>query len=394
MKREHIMTAVLDTPTVATPLAPSFMATTTREAMESAITFIAAALPSRPAVPVLGGVLLEADSDGVTVQGFDYDMATRQRVAGFGDGRVLVAGKMLKDMVAKLPKGGDVTMAIIDGKFTIRSGNRTFKLPLLLIEDYPDVPQVCNPVAIIDATEAARWTKVTIAAGTDDTLPVLTGVMFELDEAAGTVTTLATDRYRMALLTTSAVTTVTAKANVSAPTVAFVVKHLAKLGEVTIGYLPAVREPGVYREAMLSFSAGDRVVVTRLLEGEFPQVRKVLPETSTGTLDVAAKPLLEAVAAAKVVQPRNTASRFVVDITGATVQAGSLGEAEHSEFIGGTFEGEDLVTAYNPNYLVDGVKALGEQVRFTFNTGTRPVLLTSDAEPGYVYLLMPVRLSS
>jgi DNA polymerase-3 subunit beta len=382
------MTAVLPETIVTSPVAVSFMATTSRDLLDASIKLVSAGLSKRPSLAILACVLIEADADGVTLAGFDYEIATRQRIAGSGSGRVLVNAALLKDMVAKLAKNSDVTLALLDNRLELRCGTRTYKLPLFDLDDYPALPEVGDAIAIIDAADLARLPKVTIAAGKEDTLPALTTVSFEFDAAKAMLTTAATDRYRLAMLEMSTLTEFTGQVLVAAKTVDFVVKQLAKYGDVSVSVT------GEHDNQLMSFSAGGRSIITRTITAEFPKYRLIFPSESSGGLLVAAKALVTAIDGVSVAVTRNVSIRIALDITGATAHAGSVHDAEASEFFGGAFEGEPLTIGFNPSYLADGVKACGSaDLHIAFNTPNKPVVITDPTDSAFSYLLMPVRQS-
>jgi DNA polymerase-3 subunit beta len=379
------VTAVL--PEVNTSTA--FCAAVDRDALDGAIKFIYALLSPRPQLPVLGGVLLTADDNGVTLSGFDYEVTTRQRLAGTGTGSALVSARLLKDMVAKLNKGELATFATIDGKLEVRTGRRTYKLPLLPLEDLPARPELPPAVAVLSAADFALLPKAAVAASRDDTLPALTCLC--LDLAPGKLTASCTDRYRLTRLRLEAQTRETSRTLVKATTAMLVVKHLAKQGEVTIG---------VHRDEtvpLMSFAAGGREVIVRTETNDFPRCESLIPDSHDAMLEIEGKALLNGIDGASAVLSRNQAIRIVLNVVGATLEAkGHDDGAEISEYLGGLFNGEPMTVCYNPAYLADAVKVIGDTVQLHVTNPTRPALLTGpDGHAGqFVYLLMPVRIAS
>ncbi|MBA2322759.1 MAG: DNA polymerase III subunit beta, partial [Pseudonocardiales bacterium] len=174
-----------------------------RDALADGVAWVARSLPARPPVPVLGGVLLEArsdaDSESLVVSGFDYEVSSRVEIdASIGEAdRALVSGRLLADITKSLPPHPvDVT---VDGaRATIVCGNARFSLPTMPVEDYPrlpDMPQLAGSIQPDVFAEAV--TQVAVAAGKDDTLPMLTGIRLELHGAS--LTMAATDRFRLAV---------------------------------------------------------------------------------------------------------------------------------------------------------------------------------------------------
>ncbi|MDT7664094.1 MAG: polymerase subunit beta, partial [Pseudonocardiales bacterium] len=178
-----------------------------RDALADGVAWVARSLPARPPVPVLGGVLLEAGTgggvdgtgQGLTISGFDYEVSTRVEVeasVGSAD-RALVSGRLLADITKSLPPH-PVDVSVDGSRATITCGSARFSLPTMPVEDYPklpDMPQLAGSVRPDVFAQAV--TQVAVAAGKDDTLPMLTGIRLEIE---GTKLTMAaTDRFRLAV---------------------------------------------------------------------------------------------------------------------------------------------------------------------------------------------------
>jgi DNA polymerase-3 subunit beta len=234
---------------------------------------------------------------------------------------------------------------------------------------------------------------VAVAAGRDDTLPVLTGIRIELD--GEDVTLAATDRYRLAVRTLRWQPSdpgLQATALVPARTLAESAKSLTAGAEVTVALAS-----GGTGEGLLGLTGATRRTTTRLLDGEFPKYRSLLPDSAsaTATLDTAA--LTDAVRRVSLVASRTSPVRLSFSGDTVVLEAGGLDEAEAAEALPAAFEGEELTIAFNPAYLLDGLNAIdSDEARLSFTGPTKPAVLTGKAgeETGdYRYLLMPVRLA-
>ena len=171
-----------------------------RDVLADAVTWVARGLPARPPVPVLAGVLIEADDEGsLTLSAFDYEVSAKVTVpADVAEaGRVLVLGRLLADISRNLPnKPIDV---VADGnKVQVTCGSSRFSLLMMPVDDYPTLPSTPRATGTIQGdvfTQAVA--QVAIAADRGDTLPILTGVRMEIE--GDKITLLATDRYRLAM---------------------------------------------------------------------------------------------------------------------------------------------------------------------------------------------------
>lgn len=370
-----------------------------RDVLAEAVTWTARTLPTRPPVPVLAGVLLEASEDGVlTLSTFDYEVSARSTVAAAVDtaGTVLVSGRLLADIARALPaKPVDVHL---DGtRVVLTCGASRFTLLTMPVDDYPALPVMPPVTGAVDADVFAHAVaQVTIAASRDETLPLLTGVRVELE--AETLTLLATDRYRLAVRELPwhpSSPTISAAALVRARTLSDVAKSLTSAGTVDV----ALAAQG--STALVGFEAGGRRTTSLLLDGDYPPVRRLFPEQTTTHAVVQTSQLIEAARRVSLVAERNTPIRLTFADGAVVLEAGQGDDAQASEALEVTLTGEPLSAAFNPHYLLDGLGALGrEYTRLAFTHPSKPVVVTGqDAADGealadFRYLLMPIRFAS
>src|SRR5919206_1326011 len=170
-----------------------------RDSLADAVAWTAKSLPNRPSVPVLAGVMLRVTDGRLHVSGFDYEVSSQVtiEVQADADGSALVSGRLLAEITKALP-GKPVEVASVGTHVEITCGSARFTLPTMPVEDYPTLPQMPESAGTVDAKAFAdAVAQVAVAAGRDDTLPVLTGVRIEL--TGNTLALLATDRYRLAV---------------------------------------------------------------------------------------------------------------------------------------------------------------------------------------------------
>jgi DNA polymerase III subunit beta len=144
---------------------------------------------------------------------------------------------------------------------------------------------------------------------------------------------------------------------------------------------------------MAGFAGGARRTTTRLLEGEFPKYRSLLPSEFGSSARLTTTQLVEAVKRVSLVAQRNSPIRLSFGPDELVLEAGAGGEAQASEAIEVGYEGEPMTIAFNPTYLLDGLGALdSDQAHMSFNGAVKPAVITGK-ESDYRYMLMPVRLS-
>ena len=367
-----------------------------RDVLSDAVAWAARTLPSRPSLPILAGLLVEGAGDQVVLSGFDYETSARVEVgADIADpGRTLVSGRLLADIARALP-AQPVELTVEGTRPVVRCGRSSFTLPTFPIEDYPALPAMPGSSGTIPGvTFAAAVAQVAVAAGRDDTLPTLTGVRVEV--VGDLVTLAATDRYRLAMREVSwspARASIDVQALVPARTLADTAKSLAGAEIVHL----ALAEGG---EGLMGFEGDGRRTTTRLLDGEFPKYRSLLPTETVTLASIDTADLVEAVKRVALVAERNTPLRLTFSGAEVTLSAGTGDEAQASEAVECSLEGDDVEIAFNPQYLLDGLGALDAPVtRMAFTQASRPAVITGAADHGapsrdeYRYLLMPIRLA-
>ncbi|TDD26765.1 DNA polymerase III subunit beta [Kribbella turkmenica] len=371
-----------------------------REVLAEAVGWVAKGLPSRPSVPILSGMLVEADDGQVTLSRFDYECSAQVRVPAevADEGRHLVPGRLLAGICRSMP-GDSVDLSGDASRVQVTSGSSRFVLHSLPLGEYPALPEMPAAKGVVNGAVLARAVaQVVSAAGRDDTLPVFTGIRVEI--RGSTISLLATDRYRLAVRSFEwepADPRVDASALVPAKLLADVSKAMA--GEELTLALGSTRTG----DGLIGFESAGRRATSRLIDGEFPKVRSLIPAESavTSTVRVDTAALVEAVKRVALVAERSTPVRITFAGGTASLDAGSGEEAQASESVEVTLTGEPVVTGFNAGYLLDGLASIGAPVaHFAFTQSTKPANLTGlhspdDSPTGEsAYILMPMRLPS
>jgi DNA polymerase-3 subunit beta len=364
-----------------------------RDPLAEAVAWTARALPARPTAPVLAGMRLQAGSE-LTLSTFDYEVSAQATIPVTADepGTVLVSGRLLAEIVRSLP-AKPVDLSTDGSRTTLRCGSTTFTLMLLPAEEYPTLPEMPETTGTVGAdTFASAISQVAIAAGRDDTLPALTGIRVEIND--DTLTLIATDRYRLAVrelrwnpVRTGLNTAVLIPARVLSDTA----RALTSGAEVSVALAAS---EGNSSDGMIGFEGGGRRTTTRLLSGEYPRVQQLLPSEFSAVAELPAAPFADAVKRVSLVAERNTPVRLTFTAGQILLEAGSGDEAQASEAIEASFDGDDMQIAFNPQYLIDGIGAIdSDTARVSFTTPTRPAVITGkgEAQPDYRYVLMPIR---
>ena len=379
----------------------------TREDFADSVAWVARTLPSRPSVPILGGVLLEADS-GLTISGFDYETSAQVSVPAevSEPGSTLVSGRLLADIARALPDR-PVEVVVTAQKMYISCGTAKFTLPTMPVEDYPQLPAMPEVTgsAEVDAFSEAV-SQVVVAADKDDTLPMLTGIRMEIEGTR--VTLIATDRFRLAIREFDwepAREDVAVEVLTPAKALSEVTRSAGHGGRVDLS-LGAGSDVGA--EGILGVLVSGQRTTTRLLDAEFPKVRQLLPPQHTSLAIVEVDSLVQAIKRVALVADRGVQVRMAFSDGELALSAGGDDAAQANETLPVDFVGEPLTIAFNPGYLLDGLGSVhAGRVAFGFTQPSRPAVLRPAPEtlpePGadgaiqpvdsdHTYLLMPVRL--
>jgi DNA polymerase III subunit beta len=376
-----------------------------RDVLADAVAWAARSLPVRPSVPVLAGLLIEtaSDGDGLVLSTFDYETSARATIPAdvSDEGRALVSGRLLADICRSLPNK-PVEMTIDGSKVSLTCGSARFSLQTMPVDEYPTLPDMPAAAGTVASDRfAAAVSQAVVAAGRDDMLPVLTGVRIEIE--GDSISMLATDRFRLShreLTWEPATTDASAAALVPAKVLADTAKSLTAGNQVTIALSSTGSGEGIIGFEG-SAGGGVRRTTTRLLDGEFPKVRTLFPNEHNTIARVDKASLIESVKRVSLVAERNTAVQLAFSDGVLTLDAGSGDEAQASESIEASVQGEDITTGFNPQFLLDGLTAIeAPVVELAFTQAAKPAVmagvptLDGEADLDFRYLLMPRRLLS
>lgn len=379
-----------------------------REDFADAVAWVARSLPARPAVPVLAGVLITGTDAGLTIAGFDYDVSAEVTVPAeiASTGTVLVSGRLLSEITRALP-AKPVDVSVEGNRVLLTCGSAKFSLPAMPVEDYPSLPSLPDETGTIAADVFSEAiSQVAVAAGRDDTLPMLTGIRVEI--SGETIVLAATDRFRLAVRELTWFTSspgVEAAVLVPARTLAEAAKAVTSGSDV---HLALGSGSAVGEERLLGIRSAGKRSTTRLLDAEFPKFRQLLPAEHTALATIGVAELTEAIKRVALVADRGAQVRMEFSEGTLHLSAGADGVGMAEEDLEVEFAGEPLTIAFNPTYLTDGLGSVhSDRVTFGFTTASKPAVLRPAGDRGldiagpgpfpavetdYVYLLMPVRL--
>ena len=371
-----------------------------RDVFSEAVSFAVKLLPQRTTLPILSGVLIEANETGLTLSSFDYEVSARTSIDAEVEetGRVLVSGRLLADIANRLPNA-PVQFSTDESRISVTCGAAHFTLLSMPVEEYPSLPEIAPQSGLLPADSfSTAVSQVAVAASRDDVTPVITGVQLEVGD--NTLGLVATDRYRVAVREIDwdrgdSDQTGTLTALVPARTLQEVGKTFGHSGTI------AVAITHTDERELIAFSAERKTVTSLLIKGNFPPVKRLFPETVENYAVINTAELIEATRRVALVLEREAALRFTFTIDGLTLEAIGSEQAQASESIDALLTGGDTVVSLKPQFLLDGLGAVhSEFVRLSFTKTDNPnkpgpVLITSQSSKdqagadNYKYLLQP-----
>lgn len=355
--------------------------TITADALADATAYASKGISARPPVPVLSGLLIEAQQGGLRISGFDYEKSARTQVAAevTESGIALLPGRMFTDIIRKFGKK-TVTVEVNERRATLKAGSAVFTVAAMPASEFPPMPDLPPMVGKIDGDVfAAAVGQVIGAASTDDSLPLLTGV--QVVSEGDDLIMRTTDRYRLAEVV---IPWHPAGGDISllvrGSWLAEVVKTLA--GEAILladGNLVGVR-------------SGNRATTSIMVDGDYPKIKALFPDHAPTTITVDRDEFADVLSRVALVAERNTPVRLTTGGGSMVVEAGTGEDATGRETIDCEVNGGDVKVAFNPGYLAWSLSVTpASEITLGFQDNTIKPALVSGAD-GLRHLLMPVRI--
>jgi DNA polymerase-3 subunit beta len=372
-----------------------------KDVLAQAVIFVTKLLTTKSTNPALTGVRIDCSDNDVMFASFDHDVSTRTTIAGdvAAAGSVLVSGKLLADIVTRLP-GDTVTVALVENKLVISSGTAKFTMSVMPLNEYPNLPEVPPTIGAFDGELLAEAiAQVGVAALKDDGQPAIMNISVEFTPTLISFT--ATDRYRIAsrdIPWKDAAAGEPIQILVPARVLIEAGKMFQTDETVTFSLLA-----GGDRE-LLAISAGNRVVTSSLAKGAFPKVRGLLDEKGGGSSYAIAlsSDLVDATRRMSLVLERDGAIKYTFTSDGVLLETSAAETTSASETVDAHLVGDEVFVWLKPRLVLDGVAgAHSEFVRLGFTPSSDPakagpVLFTAHSskesqsvEQAYRYLMQP-----
>jgi DNA polymerase-3 subunit beta len=369
-----------------TVVGSSIRVTVDRDELAAGLQLVSRAASSRGTVQVLAGVGIRAAEGLLELEATDMELSLRTTVPATveGEGALVVPAKLLGDIVRLLPSGA-VTLAHRpeDGAATIEAGSYSSRLNVFAVEDFPRLPSVDVPLQEVDATALLDTVqRVSRAASRDESRPVLTGILAQFEGAK--LTMAATDSYRMSVKETAL--------DGGGPELEAIIpaRALDELSRVAAG---AERIQLGINDNHVIFGTGNAWLTTRRIDGQFPNVQQLRPESFEVELTLNRAELLDVVRRAAVMAQRNTPLRLRFEEGELTISAQSQDVGETRESLAVRYTGEPLEIGFNAEFLREGLESVtADEVKLELINPLRPGLISAEGDT-FWYLIMPIRLA-
>jgi DNA polymerase-3 subunit beta len=362
---------------------------TTKQALVEALGIANKAVSSRSSIQVLSGVLIDAREEGITLSATDMEISIKAPLPGRVEqpGSLVVPARIATDIARSLPIGEVVIeQRAGETQVEIRAGESVFNLHSLPAVDFPQLPTFSGEgFTVGKAAFLETVDRVAPSASRDETRPVLTGVLIQF--GADSVQMVATDSYRLSVKDTPVESSIVDTVQVIVPA-----RTLLELSRIATGTGDAalVIEP---TENQVLFQVGGISLISRLIDGQFPNYRQLIPETFDYEVAIDHDELLEAVRRIGLLAQKNAPLRLRFADNTLTVSAESQDVGKAQEAMPVQYSGDELEIGFNPEFLEAGVAAIKESpVYLRLISPLRPGLVKGAADD-FLYLVMPIRLN-
>jgi DNA polymerase III subunit beta len=362
-----------------------------REELLAHLQTVSRVASTRGAIQALSGVQLAAEGGRVELRATDMEVGLRVPLPAeiVREGSVVLPARLLVDVVRSL-SGPTATLELRAAEQDVElvAGNATFHIRTLRSEDFPQLPEPGGDGTLAVPAQAFVETilKVASSASRDETRPVLTGILVSATERE--LRMVATDSYRLSVKETQLEQPLSSGFEANVP--ARALQELARLAQQLEGEELLV---GV-RQNQIVFQVAGVVLSSRLIDGQFPNYRQLLPEAFEHELTIAGGELTDVVRRISLLAQKNAPLRLSFQPGELTVSAQTPDVGEAREALPVAFQGEPFEIGFNPEFLRDGLEGVESgDIVLKLISPLRPGLIQGADDAGFLYLIMPIRLN-
>jgi DNA polymerase III subunit beta len=386
---EHVNTPYDSEPFLEVPIVKLSTATSELLAQLQTVSRVAS---TRSAVQALSGVQIAVagESGGVELRATDMEVGLRVPLEARVErpGTVVLPARLMLDVVRTL-RSGEVSLELRPAEQDVEvvGGTARFHIRTLRSEDFPPLPEPGGDQVVAMPARAFVDTigRVSRSASRDETRPILTGIL--VSASGDELRMVATDSYRLSVKETRLDTALAGGFEANVPA-----RALEELGRLVRDDVEEIRI-GV-RANQVVFEVGGVALSSRLIDGQFPNYRQLLPEAYEHELTVSREEILEVVRRISLMAQKNAPLRLSFSDGEVRISAQTPDVGEASEPLPIPFGGDPFEIGFNPDFLTVGLESAGaEQVVLKLISPLRPGLIESADGSGFLYLIMPIRLN-
>ncbi|MFA6356690.1 MAG: DNA polymerase III subunit beta [Candidatus Omnitrophota bacterium] len=360
----------------------------TRDLLQKGIQTVQNAVSQKSGLPILSNILFEASKDKIRLVATDLEIGVICKIGGVDvqeDGSISIPAKKVSDIVKELPNNEIHLSAKKNNQVVIKCEKSTFKIMGLPKDEFPKVPELSDKDSIVLPQKQLKTmlNSTAFAISKDETRYVLNGILFAVSDKKLKV--VATDGRRLAMVEkdTPKQAGFSRKAIVPSKAVAEVMRILKEDGDVRISF----------SETQAAFELEDSTLITRLIEGEYPNYEQVIPKQGQDKMKLKRESFYAAVKRASLLTtPDSQSIKLDISKNKVVISKASQDGSESREDVDCEYAGEDLTIGFNPNYIMDPLKNVNEEeIVFEFAGQDKRGVLRAEGGD-YVYIVLPVRM--
>jgi DNA polymerase III subunit beta len=366
-----------------------------RARLLKSLSHVQSVVERRGTIPILSNVKLEAANGALKFTTTDMDIAIEDSTEASVDlpGATTVSAATLYDIVRKLPDGAQVELRkdVTDNKMVIRSGSSRFSLATLPVEDFPAMAEGAfnHNFTLTSADCTSLIEKTRFAVSTEETRYYLNGVYLHVTEKDGTkvMRAVATDGHRLARIEVAMPEGAGGMPGVIIPR-----KTIGELRKLIEEHVDNVQVS--VSETKIRFQCGGATLVSKLIDGTFPDYDRVIPANNQKILEIDCKAFIAAVDRVSVISSEKSRGiKMNMQQGRLTLSASSAEQGSATEELEVTYSAEPMETGFNSRYLLDMMAQIeGDTVQFVLAESTAPALVRDPGDVGALYVIMPMRV--
>ncbi|MBW3698371.1 DNA polymerase III subunit beta [Vibrio sp. T187] len=350
---------------------------------------VSGALGGRPTLPILGNLLLKVEDNVLSLTATDLEVELISRVTLEGDfeaGSITVPSRKFLDICRGLPDSSIITVVLDGDRIQVRSGRSRFSLATLPAADFPNIEDWNSEVevSVTQAELRGLIEKTQFSMANQDVRYYLNGMLFEIE--GSTLRSVATDGHRMAV-SQAQLGADFAQKQIIVPRKG--VQELVKL-------LDAPEQPVTLQigNSNVRAEVNNYVFTSKLVDGRFPDYRRVMPQNTTKTLEASCDELRSAFSRAAILSNEKFRGvRVNLADSEMRITANNPEQEEAEEMLDVSFEGDALEIGFNVSYVLDVLNTLRcENVRISMSDANASALIENAQDDSAMYVVMPIRL--